>query len=568
MAKKNKKQPTVKKKAEAIKPKSTSTLFNRIEAFFEKRHHLVAWIITGVSLLMSFMMFDAKISMGLDDSTYIQEGWKYSKDFFGHFFTSQAPFYAMVLALPISIFGINLVVLKGINVLFFVASIYLFYRAFRYRISWLVLFASLLIFATNTEALRIASLTYTEALYLLIQSLFLWSSLTLISKLDTNQSWKNIFQKHWGILLTTSIIFCFLYLTRTVGIATFLIFPIYYALNKQWKGATFVTGFMLVIYVLFGQVKNAIWEDTNQFSTQAKILSQKNAYDESEGYEDVSGFITRMLENTNQFFSARFFEITGFRDYPAEWNWGLTFFIILPLVIALVWSVKLKKSTLLFTALYIGAICGFSFLGMQTSWGQARYIMILLGPIFILLFWFIERLFSKENTKGYQFIAVLIIGTFVLSNLMTSVKKAEKNIPIAKANLIKGDRYMGFTPDWINYLKLSEWCADSLDQTDFVACRKAPMSFIYSGGKEFYPIWSVPTNNDPDTTLAKWKELGITHVIVGNLRVNALTSTNGIINTVHRILQPIQDKYPNKLELLRKEGEYEEAVLIKINYDK
>ena len=563
-----KKKP-VKKKQSIKRAKAkpvTRTLLQKIEEFLDNRHHIIALVITGLSLILAVMMFDAKISMGLDDSTYIEQGFKYSTDFWNHYFTAQAPFYAMFLALPIKLFGINLVLIKMINVIFFVASVYIFYRGFRFRIGWLILFSALVIYATNTEALRMASLTYTEALYLFIQSIFLYVGIRVIERLDNKKSIVENLKSNWLILLVLSVIFYFLFLTRTVGIATFAIFIVFYIFKKQYKLGLVVGTVMGLVYVALGALKGMIWESTNQFSTQAKILSQKDAYDASQGYEDFSGFIERVLDNTNQFFSSRFFEILGLREYPSEWNWGLAFFILIPLIWSLIRAFKKNNYAIAFAVLYVGAICAFSFLGMQKSWGQARYIMILLAPIFLGVFWLLTEWFSKENSSGYQFFALIIMLFFVLVNFGNSFKIAQNNIPIARANLIKGDMYKGFTPDWVNFLKLSKWCGDSLSDNELVASRKAPMSFIYSNGKEFHPIWSTTPNPDPDSTLASWKKNGITHVILGNLRVNAKTSQAGIINTVHRILQPIQNKYPEKLVMVRKEGEYEESVLIKIDY--
>ncbi len=565
MAKKKKHAPAVKKKAEIEKPKSGSTLFERIEGFLDKRHHLIAWIITGISLLMAFMMFDGKISIGLDDSTYIEQGWKYSKDFFGHSFTSQAPFYAMVLALLISFFGINLVALKVVTVLFFVFSVYFFYRAFRFKVSWLVLFPALFIYATNVEALSIASLTYTEALYLFFQSLFLWAALRVITEMNNSESISTLLKKHWPILLAMAVTFYFLFFTRTVGIAALAVFIVFYALRKEWKLLAIVPGFMIITFLGFEGIKSMLWESTDQVSTQSNILFQKDAYDASQGNEDLGGFITRMLENTNQFISARFYEIIGFRTFPAEWNWGLTVITLIPLFFALFLAFRQKEKTQLFNLLFIGAICGFTFLALQVSWGQGRYIMILVLNLFIAFFWLLTRWFSKENTRGYQFFGLLIIAIFVLSNFTTAFKKAQKNVPIAKANL-QGDKYMGYTLDWVNFLKMSEYCGDSLPKEALVASRKAPMSFLYANGKEFYPIWRTSNNPDPDSTLRVWKEAGVTHVLVGSLRVNRLAAGQGIINTVHRVLQPIEEKYPGKIEVIKQIGELEEARLVKINY--
>lgn len=564
-----KRKPPVKKRDKKIKPKERKTLFQRLNAFFEKRHHTVGLIITGLSLLMALMMFDAKVSTGLDDSTYIEQGWKYSKDFFNHYFTSQAPFYAMFLAIPISLVGINLVVLKLINVVLFVLSVYLFYRAFRNRVSWWVLFGALFIYATNTEALRMASLTYTEAMYLFLQSLFFVLSLRLLERLDGNTaSYLKIIKDNALTLIALGTTFFLLYLTRTVGIAALGVFLVYFLVSKQWKALAISTGSLVASYLVYSNIIKAIWKNTNQFSTQFKILSQKDAYDASLGYEDFSGFIVRALENTNQYFSARLYEIMGFREFPSDWNWGLTLFIVVPLLLAMFKAYKAKERAVFFGLLYVGAICGFTFLALQTSWGQARYIMILLTPMFIGLFWLIEKVFQKERLVGYQFFGVIIALVFILNNFFHSFGLANANIPVARANLLENDRYKGYNPDWENYLKLSEWCGDSLDESSLVAARKAPMSFIYSGGKEFFPIWSTLPNPDPDSTLRSWKERGVTHVIVANLRATTNSAQYGIINTVHRVLQPIQEKYPESLNLIKKQGESEEAVLVELDYSK
>lgn len=567
MANKNKKRikEAPKKKSVDENPAGRS-LFERLESFFGKRNKLVAGLITLTSLIMALLMFDAKISTGLDDSTYIVEGYKYSKDFFNHFFTSQAPFYAMVLAIPISIFGINIVLLKLISVAFFVASVWVLYVAFRNKIPWTVLFSALFIYATNSNALQYASLTYTEALYVLIQALFVWASLKLIEKLNNDAPIKQIIKDHWLSLSLMAVLYYFMFFTRTVGISAIMVFGVFYLVRKEWKLMVVVPAFMAGAYLVFEGIKKAIWSNVDQFSTQSKILFQKDAYDASQGNEDLSGFLTRMLENANQYFSSRFYEILGFREYPSEWNFGLLVITLIPLVVMLIRSYRQKHKVHFFNLLFIGAVCSFTFLALQTSWGQARYIMIMVPFLFISFFGLMWDIFMKENMKFYQFFALIIVLIFAGRNFSHSYTLADKNIPIAKKNLFEGDNYAGYTPDWVHFLKLSEWCGDNLPDTCLVASRKAPMSFLYADGKEFFPIWRTSPNPDPDSTLGVWKEAGVTHVIVASLRVNVKTSQGGIINTVHRVLQPIQDKYPGKLELVQQVGESEPAQLIKINY--
>ena len=564
MAKKKKteKQRT-QKSARTVEKKS---LFERLDERFGKRHHAVALFITLLSFVLALLMFDAKISTGLDDSTYIQQGYKYSKDFFNHFFTSQAPFYAMFLAIPIGLFGINIILLKFLSVLFFTASVYMLYRALRFKVGWFILFTSLFIYATNSEALKYASLTYTEAFYLFIQAGFIWLCIRLIDQLKNEDSIKDIILKNLLILISTSVVFYFMFLTRTVGIAAAAVMGAYYLFRKEYKLMVIVPAFFAASYLFFEFLKKTIWSNINQFSAQSKILLQKDAYDASQGNEDLSGFLTRFLDNTNIYFSQRFYEITGFREFPNEPNMGLAILTVVPLVIALIMSIRKKDKYIMFGSLFLLAICGFTFLALQKSWGQARYIMIVLPFIFMSIIYVLKEWFSKPNTKSFQLLAVGVIFIFVASNFVRSAKLAKENIPTAKANIFQGDKYAGYTPDWVNFLKLSEWCGKNLPDSALVASRKAPMSFLYADGKEFYPIWRTSPNPDPDSTLKAWQEAGVTHVIIGSLRVNPLVASGGIINTVHRILQPIQTKYPQKLELVRTEGTSEDARLARIKY--
>ncbi|MBR9860490.1 hypothetical protein GYB22_07015 [bacterium] len=561
-----------KQKVKKTEPKKVvekkSSLFERLESWMDKRHHLIALVITAIALVLSFLMFNAKISTGLDDSTYIEQGYKYSKDFFNHFFTSQAPFYAMVLAFPIAIWGINIVLLKVITVMFFVASVYLLYRAFRFKVSWLVLFPALFIYATNSEALKYASLTYAEALYLFLQALFLVFLIKLISEANNSDDVKTIIKKNLKMIILSSVVFYFLFFTRTVGLAAILAVGALYLIRKEYKLMLIIPSFFAASYVLFEFIKNRIWSNVDQFSTQSKILFQKDAYDASLGNEDFNGFLTRAFENTKQYFAGRFYEILGIRDFPTMWqeDGGLMFITVLPIFIALYIAAKRKNKMMLFNVLFLGAICGFTFFALQTSWGQARYIMIVLPFIFMTWWWLIQHWFSFERTRPYQIFALIFMGIFIWQNLSYTSSLANKNIPIAKANLLQGDKYMGYTPDWVNFLRMSEWCGKNLPDSTLVASRKAPMSFLYADGKKFYPIWRTTPNPDPDSTLQAFKEAGVTHVIVGTLRVNPLVSGQGFINTVHRILSPIERKYPQALEFVRQEGKTEDAKLFKINY--
>ena len=543
------------------------SLFEKIELFFDKKHHITAIFITVLSLLFSLLMFDAKVSTGYDDSTYIKVGYLYSQDFFNYFFTSQAPLFGMVLALPVSIFGINIIALKLFNVFLFSTTIYVLYRALRFKVSWLLLMPALFIYATNSEALKYASLTYNETFFALVQSAFLIFVIKLITaERDIESDIKSIFINHKWSWIAAAFLFYFLFQARTVGVASIVAILVYFVSKKMWR-------WVLVTVVVFGvtvfgmdMVKNGIWSDVEHFSVQTQQGLQVDPYDASKGMETFDGFVDRFFTNSQLYVSSRLMEILGFRDYPAPIHGGLTFLLVLLVILALILSYKKEKS-LYFLILYFGALLGFTFIAVQISWGQGRYIMVYLPFIMMAIFYVFYRFFNTEKTKSFQFFGILLMAIFAISNLKFTLSKFKETIPIAKANLLKGDKYAGFTPDWENYLKMSEWCAANLEKGSKVACRKESMSYLYGNGFDFYPIYKAPDDLDPEEAYNILKENKVTHVIVANLRVNPKLSSSGIINTIHRYMQTIINKYPAFLTEVHKIGDSEEAVLYKLNYN-
>jgi predicted lipoprotein with Yx(FWY)xxD motif len=185
------------------------------------------------------------------------------------------------------------------------------------------------------------------------------------------------------------------------------------------------------------------------------------------------------------------------------------------------------------------------------------------------LFYLIYQISQKINA-GLEGLTVIVLAV-TLSFSFSTIKRSSKNLPIVSKNL-KGEKYYGYTPDWINFLKCSEWCADNLPPSALVASRKAPMSFIYGKGKKFFPIYSVikrdtATNqSNPDSALVFFKANKVTHVMLGQLRTDPNNPAAGFINTMHNILVPIAQKYPEKLVLVHTEGAFEETQVYEIKY--
>ncbi len=566
-----KKRKTIKKKPSTpalsrLKPKVKRDLLARFDAFIDNRHTFFKWFFTILGGLFALLMFEGKISVGFDDALYIQSAANYVDDFFGFWHTANAPFYVFILTIPIAIFGINLIIIKFISVLFFVLSIFYLYKTFENRIPGSILFFSIFIYSINWAALTYASLTYQEACYMFIQALFFY---WFFRFLETKEVIKVQFQpfrfytvKPWIIL---GLLLFVLYFTRTVGIAAVVACAIFFIWHKKFQSALLTVGSTLLVIGTWEAIKRIFWGAIAQ-STQSSILFQKDAYDASKGNEDFVGFVIRFLQNTEIFFSQRFLEILSIRPEYSSKDPFLTILTLLPIVIGILFSIFKKNKYLLFTALYCLGLCSLTFLVLQTSWAQIRLILIYLPFFLILAFYGLYHIFKFNYIKKLQiafFLPVLFLLYINLSKTFTNVKD---HLPIAEANLIRGDLYKGFTPDWVNYLKMSEWCGKNLPESSFVACRKAPMSFIYANGKKFYNIARASPEKTPEEKLQMLQDNGVTHIIIATLRADPTRKSERVINTIHRFVQPISQKYPQKFRKIHQEGTDESAVLYEIIY--
>lgn len=207
-------------------------------------------------------------------------------------------------------------------------------------------------------------------------------------------------------------------------------------------------------------------------------------------------------------------------------------------------------------------LCGGIFLGIQAANMQDRLIIIVIPFIFLLLFYGTYELVRRYS--GIQFLFIMFASIMLLVTIGKSAIQAKKNTIALKKNL-SGDIYYGYTPDWENFLKMSKYCADSLPDSAQVLSRKPNMSFIYGNGKKFIGQYWV-TSTDADSVLKIWKKQNIKYVLLPTLRMNPEKNNGRFINTIHRMLQPVAEKYPEKLKLLKTIGTEEPTYLYEIDY--
>ncbi len=548
--------------------KNPKTVYEKFENWAAKNDIKIFYTLTALCLLLSFISFNARISEAHDDALYLEGGWRYVNEFPTYFYTQNAPLYPMFLGLLVKIFGFKLILFKLFSVLFTVLGFVLFYKALKGRIPAIVFIPVAIFQAANHLIIYYASMTFTEAFYFFLQGLFFFYAVKILDAVKKDGVQLKPQLKLW-LLFGLSM-----FLISTCKSSAIVVVPavlLFFAFEKNWKAAGFSLASFLVFKVVYEVLVRSIWSAQNQFSGQSKILLQKDPYNKALGDEDFGGFIQRFIDNCDLGLSKRFYQLLGWRDENNTEVYGFLTFVTVGIIIIGFWQLfKHKNKVMLLFALFTGAQIILSYFILQTRWDQPRITLICMPVLLILILYAFYAFTNKPGSMGqmvYIFLAVMMMGSVCLS----SFKRGFKNIPIVQKNL-KGDKYYGYTPDWQNFLKASEWCADSLSKESLVASRKAPMSFVYGKGKKFFPIYSVikkdslTEQSNPDSALAFFREKKVTHVILASLRLDPNNASAGFINTVHNIFAPIGQKYPEKLKLVHTEGAFEQAYIYEIKY--
>lgn len=471
-----------------------------LERYFKKNSTLFFIISLLLTAILGLYLFDIKINEGGDDSSYIEMAYRFIK---GKGFPSfHGELYAIFLSLPVLLFGINLIVLKFTSYLFILGQLVFFYLAFKNRISSTLLVFTMLIISVSSNILFFSSQTYSEAMFMFLQSLAIFIVFKLI---DTLQENKLNYLNRWPLWISSGILIFMLTITRNIGLALLLSLIIYLLLDRKYYAILYSFFSYYVFSFAFDLYKRISWNiDKSAIAQQTEYILLKNPYNAAMGKEDFAGMVTRLFANLKMYLSRHFLASIALRSADKT---DTTFFpaiiIIILFLIGLYFAFKKNKS-MLFIGIYLGISVFVTFITLNQSWGQLRMIVVFVPMIILFLAFGIDEL-SKSRNLGILYPLMLILFAVIFfKSFGQSVIKAKENERILKKN-ISGNIYYGFTPDWVNFLKMSEWVGKNLPEDVGVASRKPSMSFIYSRGREFYGIYRIPLENG-DTVVNRFKE--------------------------------------------------------------
>jgi hypothetical protein len=484
----------VTKKAEIKK-----SIIDVLDRHFNKYSAIYFGICVVLNFVLALYLFDVKVSTGGDDSEYIVA----AKNFIeGKSFPSwHGPFYPIFLGLLMSIAGVKIVLFKVFSLLFIIGHLFFFYYTFRRQLSSTVLIITCLIISINSQILYFASQTYTEALFLFLQSVFVFILLKLY---HTDSSRLKDEVKAWYYWLGLGFMLFLMTITRNIGIAAIVAVIIFFIFIKRYWAILFSILSYMIFRLPFDFYKRMVWDLKGaELSGQLNEILLKNPYNSSLGTENLSGMLTRFWDNALIYLSKHFLVILGFKSEVSASNSTFqTILIIALLVMVFILSIRNNK-VILFLTIYLGVMIGATFISLQTNWGQMRMIIIYAPILILVAFWGLLQMPYLKKYGLYQLIILLLFGLIFLRVFKDTSEKIQYNQKVLSKNL-RGNLYYGFTPDWQNFLRMSEWVGKNLSDSDVVVSRKPSMSFVYSKGKEFFPMYRFPTE-DADSLVARLK---------------------------------------------------------------
>src|SRR5262245_22143318 len=126
MAKENKRAASAARPARRDSPGAPAggapSLYLKFETWAQKKERTIFFVLLGLSILLSFITFNTRISEAHDDALYLEGGSRFVNEFPHYFYTQNAPLYPLFLAVLIKLFGFKLILFKVFSLLFSVGG--------------------------------------------------------------------------------------------------------------------------------------------------------------------------------------------------------------------------------------------------------------------------------------------------------------------------------------------------------------------------------------------------------------------------------------------------------------
>jgi len=518
---------------------------------------LLASLLLG--LVLSFTQFDVKPSIGGDDTAYVLQAMKFVAS--GQIPVNfRTPGYPLFLALFVWLGGANLVFLKLTSLACFGGLIVSFYFVFKNRLEPQIFYPALLLIAINPLVIEYSYQTYSEMFFALLT---VWAVHFIIKSAEKNNTLDTVLA---GILTMAA------FYVRIVGVTVGGAAVLYYLSRRQWKS---VGIFLAVCILLYSPLK--IYQTVSGVNSfeQASILLLKNPYNVADGKETIGGFADRFINNIENDLN---YQIPTSLSMPTSDELAMANGRFLPngtafvaLLFSLVVAAGLKVATddrprqgFRLIAFLVVIYLAFIALALQNIFATPRMLMPIVPFLVICLLlgwrWVLMKIAKQSKvmalSSGVKSTFVVGLGFVLFFNVVQADVKISVNFPILRENL-SGNQFAGFTEDWVNYLKASQWIGKNIPKAGTVVmCRKPELFQIYSNGFEAYGTYQIDQTN-ADSLVSRWRRAGITHMLYDNFQWSS---------TLRRYVQPVADKYSKMFDLIHQEGTDYPSFVYRLSY--
>ncbi len=465
---------------------------DRLDSFLVRHSRHFLWPSLFLALLFSFLVMDMKISMGGDDATYIVKSW----DFIHHFRypSFQGPLYPVVLSPFILIFGIRIFLLKMLSFIFLTGFIFFFYKSYHRHVPSVLLLPVVIMISVCGAFLFYGSQIYSEAFFMFLQILLFYFFFRYFISDEVQKLRLSTGYKYY---LVVALLLLLSALGRSIGYAAIVAVILYFVVTRQWKPMLWMALSFVLLSLTFGALKLLLWHETGfQIQSQTQNLLLKNWYNPAYGMETAGGFLKRILENSNLYISQDFYGFLGLRSDNAPVSPVLTVLTYILFGLAFFWAWR-KNRYLLFTGIYLVVMVGVTFILLQSMWHQYRMVVIYFPMMMLFLLSGLYYLFKIQALKRLRFLLIILMLLMTVTTFIKTTKMAQLNNPSLKAYLTGDDLY-GYTPDYVNYIRMSRWAAKQVPEDQIIAARKSSISFVYTNGRQFEPIYTIPATEADD----------------------------------------------------------------------
>ena len=434
----------------------------------------------ALATLMSIVMFDAKVSLSGDDCDYIL-----AADAFWHHFAfpgHHGSLYPIVLSPFVGLFGYRLVLLKFLSVLFTVGAFGFLYKAFERRIPSAVLIPSMLLAAICSYIFFYAGYTYSEPLFMLLQSIYFYFFSRYFWVEGGTPSYT--LRKDWKKYLNLGALTLAMGLTREIGFCVIGVVILYFAIKGRWKDLLYTVGAALLMLAAFYLVKAILWPNVAAGHSFTNLMA-KDYYNPNAGMEDTAGLLSRFWDNSRVYLSAFLCQMMGVMPETPSNRFDMsatrTLIIYGLYFAALVVILVRRDAPLLFAGLYAGVLNFASFVVLQIIWAQDRLITIYYPLILLFLLGALYYAFSSARLRRFFIVYPVVLLILLGGTLNITRNRVGRTLPVLQQNLLLGDPLYGFTPDWQNFIKASQWVATNTEKDAVIVSRKPSMSKVYTG---------------------------------------------------------------------------------------